>query len=141
MGKIEWDGSLAIGVKLIDDQHSMLIERLNDMTHAIESNQGPKEVARTLQFLIEYTDFHFKTEEKHMKETNFSGLKGQVNAHDEFKKTLANLEGDFTEEGATESLAGAIDTLLVNWLKDHILGKDLEFGTYLQENNIVIREE
>jgi hemerythrin len=98
MGKIEWDGSLAIGVKLIDDQHSMLIERLNDMTHAIESNQGPKEVARTLQFLIEYTDFHFKTEEKHMKETSFSGLEGQINAHDEFKKTLANLEGDFTEE-------------------------------------------
>ena len=140
MGKIEWDGSLAIGVKLIDDQHSMLIQRLNDMTHAVESAQGPKEVARTLQFLIEYTDYHFKTEEKHMRETNFPGLEGQINAHEEFKKTLTDLEGDFTEEGATESLAGAIDTLLVNWLKDHIRSKDLEFGTYLQEKSIVIEE-
>jgi len=140
MEKIEWDDSLLIGVKLIDEQHRMLVQHLSDMAEAIESRQGPQEIARTLSFLIEYTDFHFGAEERHMKETGFPGLEGQVEAHGEFRKTLADLESDFTDEGATILLADSIDTFMVNWLKNHIRGKDLAFGRYLEEKGLEIKE-
>lgn len=65
MEKIRWSDNLSVGVELIDEQHKMLIQRLNDMTSAIEESKGPNEIARTLNFLIEYTDFHFSAEEKH----------------------------------------------------------------------------
>ena len=123
MEKIEWDDSLSIGVKLIDDQHRRLIQHLNDMSAAIESRHGPQEIAIiTLSFLIDYTDFHFGAEERHMRETSFPGLERQLEAHREFRKTLTDLESDFTDEGATILLADAIDTFLVNWLRNHIRG-------------------
>lgn len=139
MQKIEWNDNLEIGSKLIDDQHRMLVQKLNDMSNAVEMNRGTKEISKTLDFLIQYTDFHFTTEEKHMEATNFPGLDTQKKEHEKFKGTLADLEEDFTDEGATKRLADSIDTFLVNWLINHIKGKDLAFGAFLQEQGIEIK--
>ena len=66
MDKITWDDSLTVDNGLIDKQHKMLIQRLNDMSNAIEMNRGIEKIMKTLSFLIDYTDFHFSTEEKNM---------------------------------------------------------------------------
>jgi hemerythrin len=141
MEKVQWNDSLSVGVKLIDEQHKMLIQRLNEISKAIDSRQGPREIVRTLTFLIEYTHFHFSTEEKHMKANSYPGLEHHMAQHEEFKVTLANLENDVVEEGATYILADSLDTFLVNWLIKHISGVDLEFGMFLQNNGITINEE
>lgn len=141
MKMIQWNGSLTVGVELIDEQHKMLIQRLNNMSKAIESKQGPGEISKTLSFLIEYTHFHFSVEEKHMKANNYPGLEHHLTQHEEFRSTLANLEKEFEEEGATQILADSIDTFLVNWLIKHISEVDLAFGTFLKEKGIKITEE
>ena len=97
MSKIEWDASLSVGVDLIDEQHKMLIQRLNDMSNAIEFTKGPNEIARTLSFLIDYTDFHFSAEERHMREQEYPGLEDHLSKHEEFKSTLADLERRITQ--------------------------------------------
>ena len=141
MDKIQWSDSLSVGVELIDKQHKMLIQRLNDMTSAIEESKGPNEIARTLDFLIEYTDFHFSTEEKHMKTNEYPSLEEHMTKHAEFKTTLANLERDFKEDGATPMLADAIDTFLVNWLVKHISEVDVTFGAFLKDNGVTLSGE
>jgi hemerythrin len=141
MEKIEWSDTLSVGVELIDEQHQMLIQRLNDMTSAIEESKGPNEIARTLDFLIEYTDFHFSTEEKHMRANSYPALDEHLSMHEEFKSTLANLERDFKEDGATHLLAESIDTFLVNWLVKHISGIDVKFGAFLEEKGITLADE
>jgi hemerythrin len=141
MKKITWDDSLDVGVGLINEQHKMLIQKLNDMTQAIEDSKGPTEIARTLAFLIEYTDFHFSTEEKHMRELDYPGLDDHIEKHEEFKGTLANLENDYREEGATQLLAESIDTFLVNWLISHISSVDVQFGTFLKNRGITLDGE
>ena len=136
MKKIEWSKNLSVGIELIDDQHKMLIKHLNDLSEAIDNTQGPKVIGKTLNFLIDYTNFHFSTEENHMKVTNFSGLGEHKKAHEKFKNPLHNLENDFKEEGATHSLAEAIDNFLIDWLIKHIRGIDQEFGKFLKINSI-----
>ena len=64
MKKIEWDKSLATGIKSIDYEHKMLIERLNAVIEAIDNSQGEGAIAKTLDFLLDYTNFHFSNEEK-----------------------------------------------------------------------------
>jgi hemerythrin-like metal-binding protein len=140
MQEVQWTDDLSVGVELIDEQHKMLINRLNSLTRALESQQGPTEIAATLNFLIEYTHFHFSTEEKHMAANSYPGLEQHRRKHGEFKATLGSLEEDFREEGATPMLADSIDTLLVNWLIKHIRGVDVEFGAFLKKNGIVIAE-
>lgn len=137
MVKITWDDSLSVNVNLIDDQHKMLIKRLNDMAEAIDHQRGIEKISRTLSFMIEYTDFHFSTEEKHMTEQEYPGKAEHQKQHGEFKTVLNNLIQDFEEEGATQLLANSIDTFLVNWLVKHIKGSDVEFGKFLNEKGFV----
>jgi hemerythrin len=140
MDKITWDNSLSVNVDLIDDQHKMLIKRLNDMAEAIDQNRGIEKISMTLSFMIDYTEFHFSTEEKHMTEQNYPGKAEHQKQHGEFKTVLNNLIEDFEEEGATQLLANSIDTFLVNWLVNHIKGSDVEFGKFLNTKGFVSPE-
>jgi hemerythrin len=141
MKDIKWTDDLSVGVGLIDDQHKMLIQHLNNLSQAVEQNLGPVKITETLDFLTEYTDFHFSTEERHMASNGYPGLDVHRTKHEEFKTTLNNLVEDYNEEGATNPLAVSIDTLLVNWLFEHIKGVDVGFGTFLKNNGIVLGNE
>lgn len=135
MTRIEWDNNLSVGVDIIDEQHKMLIQKLNDLSRSIEMSQGEVETVKTLGFMVDYTDFHFSAEEKLMAEQNYPGLEHQKEQHAEFKSHLKQLVEDFEEEGATKALATSIDTFLINWLVKHIKGVDLKLGEFLNEKN------
>ncbi|RPI51795.1 MAG: hemerythrin [Deltaproteobacteria bacterium] len=138
MAKIEWDESLSICVELVDEQHKMLIEKLNDINQAIEQTLGAEKILKTFDFMINYADFHFSTEEKHMIANKYPGYQEHKKAHEEFKGMINNMIEDFKEEGATEGLANAINTFLMNWLVKHIKGVDQKFGNWLNEKGICL---
>lgn len=140
MHAVQWNDSLSVGVKLIDQQHKQWIRYLNEVAEAVQAHIGPSQVGRTLEFLIEYTDFHFGTEEKHMAATLYPDLDAHRAKHEEMKLTLAGLVQDFEEEGATQILSEAINTLLGNWLIQHISDVDRRFGQYLREKGIELEE-
>ena len=135
MTKVAWDKRLSIGIALIDEQHKSLIKKLNDVSSAIENGLGQREIAKTLEFLSEYAEFHFSAEEKAMKDNDYPGLERQKIKHQEFMDTLSNLEQVFEEEGSTSALSDAINNFLFNWLTSHIKGLDKEFGDFLAKKN------
>jgi hemerythrin len=132
---MNWDSDLSVGIDLIDEQHKMLIDKLNDLSAAVDNKRGVPKIIKTLDFLIEYTDFHFGTEKKNMEEYCYDAIDFHLQQHEKFKNTLKDLEMDFEEEGVTESLASAIDTFMINWLINHIKVVDVEFGAFLREND------
>jgi hemerythrin len=140
MAKYQWDETLSVGIKLIDQQHKMLIQRLDDVDAAIERSKGEGVIVKTISFLMDYTNFHFSTEEKNMKASNYPGLEEHLKAHKELIRTLNDLEEDFREEGATHLLAAALNTFLNNWLITHIKNVDVRFGKFLKEEGIQIKE-
>ncbi len=131
MSSIEWDDSLSIGIRQIDDQHKMLIQKLSDLSDAFRFGHEQDKILKTLDFMIEYTDFHFTAEEKTMAEHDYPGLEYQKSQHEEFKITLNHILEDFKEEGPTPALATSINVFLHNWLIDHIKGVDLKLGEFL----------
>ena len=133
MGKIEWDDGLSVGVDVIDEQHKMLIKQLGELGAAVEMKQGEMEIMKTLEFMTDYTDFHFSSEESHMAEEGYPGLEYQQRQHEEFKATLKHIVEDFEEEGPTRALVTSINTFLFNWLVNHIKGVDLKFGKFLKD--------
>lgn len=140
MKEIAWTDDLAVGIELIDAQHKELIQHLRDLDDALKSGVGPAKVSSTLNFLIDYTKFHFTEEEKHMASNAYPEIENHKEKHAEFKKTLADLEDELEEEGATKMMADSIDTLLVNWLFKHISTVDVAFGKFLKEKGIEIPE-
>ena len=130
---IEWDDSLSVGIDQIDEQHRILIQRLADLSKAVETHQGVPEIMKTLEFMMDYTDYHFSTEERHMAELNYPGQEHHKAQHGEFISSLDRLVEDFEEEGATRAVSVSINTFLVNWLIKHIKEVDVEFGRFLRE--------
>jgi len=133
MTRIEWDDSLSVGVDLIDEQHKMLIQRIKDLSEAVASGRGRGQIGKTLGFMIDYTEFHFSTEEKHMTELSYEEFDIHKKLHEEFKSSLGHMVTEFEEDGATAGLSEGINTYLINWLVKHIKSIDTKFGAFLQE--------
>lgn len=136
MSKIEWDDSLSLNVNLIDEQHKMLIQRLADLSDAFRKGLEQNKIMKTLEFMIDYTDFHFSAEEKVMEESDYPGLEEQKLQHEEFKVTLNNIVEDYKEEGTTTAIAESINVFLLNWLVKHIKGTDSKLGQFLTEKGL-----
>ena len=141
MAKSLWNDGLSVGVQPIDEQHKTLLKHLAEFSESIEAHRGTSEIAGTLDFLVDYMDLHFKTEEKHMGGDEYSGRDAHLREHAKFTKTLAGLAEDFQEEGATASLAEAINTLLINLFLKHIEVFDANFGVYLKAQGIALEGE
>lgn len=136
MSKMKWDESLSTGVELIDEQHKKWIEYLGNVHSAIEDQRGMPHVSNALDFLVDYTQLHFSTEEKAMSETGYAGLSDHRAKHEELQGTLDELLVDFRDDGVTEKLSRAIGTFLGNWLRDHIRDVDRAFAAFLKEKKI-----
>lgn len=132
---MQWDQSLSIGVPQIDQQHQEWIDRLNAVTLATQAGQGQSRVVEALDFLVDYTEYHFESEERLMADERYPELDEHRQKHRELTRTLANLEQDFDEDGVTPALVQAIDTLVGNWLVQHIQEVDRRFGVFLRNRS------
>lgn len=135
VSRIAWSDRLSVGIDLIDTQHKSLIQKIADLEDALRRGQGTAEIVRVLGFLAEYVDFHFGTEERNMKGSDYADMAAHVAKHEEFRQTLSNLGEDFEEEGATQDLADSIETLLMHWFASHITDVDQRFGAFVRKSN------
>ena len=135
MKKIEWDNNLAIGIKSIDYEHKMLIERLNAVIDAIDKNQGEGAIAKTLDFLLDYTNFHFSNEEKFISGHGYPGLELQQEQHRQFKEYVNQLILDFQQDGAIKDLANRIRDYLFTWLVNHIMEVDHQLSQFISKED------
>ena len=68
---IVFDKNLETGNETIDTQHRELIARVNKLTEDCAVGREKNVAVQTLDFLMDYTDFHFKDEEKLQEEKNY----------------------------------------------------------------------
>jgi hemerythrin-like metal-binding protein len=124
--KIEWNESLSLGVNEIDEQHMMLVYRLNDLSEALDEEEDTDSLYKTFNFLIDYADYHFTAEEKFMLEHNYPRYDYHKEKHGEYVNAVKNLAQSLLNDGVTSELKSQVNVFLVNWLIDHIQGIDQE---------------
>ena len=61
---IEFDDTLVTKNELIDSQHKELISRIKQFVDSCEESGGKLKAIKMLDYLAEYTEFHFAEEEK-----------------------------------------------------------------------------
>lgn len=61
--------------------------------------------------------------------------------HAEFRDTLTELVREFEEDGATHRLGDSINNFQISWLKNHIRQIDKQFGAFLNEKGVALRQE
>ncbi|HVP66330.1 MAG TPA: bacteriohemerythrin [Anaeromyxobacteraceae bacterium] len=128
---IQWDKSLAVGVKLVDEQHQELFRRVNALLDAMLQAKGKDEVAQVLAFLKDYVVEHFGAEQKLMAQYKYPGLAQHKAQHDAFVKTFLEAKAEFDEKGPSGGLAIRLNSYLGAWLRDHIGSSDRAMGQFV----------
>ena len=133
--KVEFDNSLVTGNEMIDGQHKELIAKIDKLVTCCQEGGEKMQAIKMLDYLAEYTDFHFSAEEKLQEEVSYPAIEGHKAKHEEFKKAVDELhEMLVEEEGPSDAFVAAVEKNVVNWLFDHIKNMDQALAAYIQEN-------
>lgn len=130
MPLFRWDRRYATGVQEIDDQHKKLMGLMNELHDAMRSGKG-KEVSRSiLSELMDYSIYHFRTEEKMMRERSYPEMELHIKQHSDFMIRVEDLSRRLSS--GEYMMALEINEFLKEWLSGHILSVDKEMGKYIR---------
>ena len=118
---ITFDDNLITGNKTIDSQHQELIDRIRQFVAACESGDSKIKAIKMLDYLDEYTNFHFQEEEDLQKKVSYPELAAHHAKHEEFKKSIQELYDYLNEnEGPDDQFIEQVKRNVVDWLVQHI---------------------
>ncbi|MDD6572817.1 MAG: hemerythrin family protein [Thermoflexaceae bacterium] len=131
--KVEFDKSLVTGNEMIDEQHKELIEKIDKLLACCEQGKGKIQAIKMLDYLAEYTEYHFGEEEKLQEEVAYPGIAEHKKKHAEFKKAVEELHEMLSEEeGPSDAFVAAVKKNVVDWLFNHIKNMDKALAAYVQ---------
>lgn len=131
---IVFDKSLVTGNTMIDTQHKELIDRVNKLVDSCTTAKEKNVAIQTLDFLMDYTVFHFDAEEKLQKETNYPQYKAHKELHEQFKKAVDELKDMLQEEeGPSDAFVAAVNKNVSEWLVNHIQQRDKEVAEHVKK--------
>jgi hemerythrin len=127
-----WQDNYNLGIKLIDEQHRVLVRIINDLDDLLKNSFSREKLVALFSELVDYTKYHFSTEERLMKTRSYNSaqLSAHIRQHQQFVQQVKSLNEDsatYTREEAEWVLK-----YLTNWLINHILKVDRHLVDHLQ---------
>lgn len=120
-----WDDNFNTGIAKIDEQHKKLVDIINDLATQFTFHSEDIDLATVFDKLLNYTDYHFSTEEGiwHKTLANTENEKKHKETHKNFIETVINLINSQQEKSKDEVAENTLG-ILVQWLVTHILESD-----------------
>lgn len=134
MSLITWTDKLSVGVKEIDLQHQKLIAIINELHDAMAVGHGKDVMVNVLDELVNYTVYHFGTEERLMKTHGYVARIGHEKEHKDLVQAAGELQA--AVKAGTANLSMTTMHFLKDWLNHHILGTDIKLGQFLNSKGI-----
>lgn len=129
--RAEFDESLITGNEMIDSQHKELIEKINKLLESCETSQDKLVAIKTLDYLADYTEFHFSAEEKLQEEISYPGIIQHKAQHEKLKNVVKELYEMLEEqEGPSDAFVEQVNINVIEWLYRHIKGFDRSVAEY-----------
>jgi hemerythrin len=132
---IEWNEKYSVHIEEIDVQHKNIFSIINRLHDAMKARKGKEVIGNLLGELVDYTHYHFATEEKYFRQCNYPSFDVHKSEHDLMRNLVADLKLKF--DANTETIVIEVMELLKDWLSDHVLGSDQKYGAFLNKQGIV----
>jgi len=142
MELLKWDDEkMGMGIDLIDGQHKKLVVIINDLAKAIDTNEDKERLFAIVDRLLEYTQYHFTTEEEYFDKFDFKESSLHKSEHkyfiEHFKGIKRGLESKAkARDKAVIKLSAEILEYLVDWFINHITGSDREYMNLFKEKGL-----
>lgn len=134
MPLITWNPTFSVGIAEVDEQHKKLIDIINRLFDAMKKGKGKLVLVPVVRELVDYTVYHFGTEESLFREYGYPESEEHKREHDEFTRRTI----DFLEDSNRGQKMITVDVLdyLTEWLRHHILEQDKKFGPFLRSKGV-----
>ncbi len=133
-----WKEEYKVGIDKIDEQHRQLfdkIEQLLEIAKSGDKRSNQKKCMEIIDFLVDYTVFHFNTEEALQRERKYVSYAQHVKIHTEFKNTVQAYKELLGKDFTAKTLKSFIGTMLA-WLVNHVCVCDRKILKNLPLQNI-----
>jgi len=133
VARYEWTERYSVSIPEIDEQHQQLFALMNQAADAVENLNCAKAVTVLLPKLVDYTDYHFKTEEQKMSDHAYPAADIHRAQHDAFRERLNEMatRAAGADEGERAALMLELTNLVHNWLVNHIGTVDRELAEHV----------
>jgi hemerythrin-like metal-binding protein len=127
---LTWNEKFATGSVLVDTQHRMLIDKINELEKLLDGPPPPKAACDLLlNFLGTYVGTHFKFEEGCMERLRCPAHAQNQKAHAAFLDWFAEIQGRYLVEGPKPQLLRSLQVFASEWIQNHILTVDINLRT------------
>jgi len=134
MALIHWDESYSVSINEIDQQHQKLINMTNRLNEALLHGKGQAESEQILAELVDYSSYHFQTEERYFKEFDYPGAASHIKEHEKFIERVNNMNRKAKE--GNPALFVELMTFLGNWIINHIQGTDFLYVDFFKQKGL-----
>jgi methyl-accepting chemotaxis protein len=131
---IEWGKRYHIGINMIDEQHKVLVDLINQLYATFGRDNQKKQQKEVIRKLVEYTVWHFGNEEKIFKKIGYSDTPNHIVQHEKFIDKMKKFEQEVKDGNAVVSFD--IINFLKDWLINHILKIDTKYVPTFREHGI-----
>jgi len=129
MAFVEWTPELSVGNEEIDAQHRRLVDLVNQLHEAMVEGVVGEKLGHFLVELVEYTKYHFSTEERLFEERGYPARDEHVAEHQDFVARLLEFMEAYNEGNAAISV-GMLQYLR-EWILHHIREVDRQYAAFL----------
>lgn len=137
-GLLQWSPRLETGIKVVDDQHQILVEMCNQTNRKLADGIDRGYVEQLVVDLMSYALYHFDQEEELMQANQYRELEPaaaarHVQEHRSFSDTVSAVQQKLQkgELISRENLMGFLN----GWLVGHILNTDMELAQFLRSRH------
>lgn len=134
MAYIDWTEEFSVNVREIDAHHKKLLDYINILHQSLLDNKGSEAQKIIVDGMVDYTDFHFTSEERLMLRHNYPRYQKHKLEHGKFTAMALDLQKRINGSGFVLTLE--ILAFLKNWLQEHILVSDKEFSQHFNLNGV-----
>ncbi|MEO0288940.1 MAG: bacteriohemerythrin [candidate division WOR-3 bacterium] len=120
----EWNDSLKTGNEKIDEQHQKLIGMINLLYTSMKKGEGKNVLEKLLKELLDYTKYHFETEEKIFSKIKDKNIEKHIKEHSDFTFKINEFKLRF--ESGEKFFTIELLNFLKDWLLNHIKKVDIE---------------
>lgn len=127
--KIQWDESISVNNKKMDEQHKHLFDIFNNLLDQ-ENSEHSTYIPKLISELDEYMENHLNEEEILMQSIGYPDYENHCELHKSFKRALERLKFQ-VKNGELSQVGISSVALLENWLLNHIKTDDQDYGRYI----------
>jgi len=126
MGLFTWYKAYSVNNEELDDHHKILCDILNKLYDNCLLTDQPNCLAPIVDELVSYSNYHFSSEEQHMRNIGYKDIDKQIIDHNDFKQRILQLQQVVNKNDI--ELTKELVVFLGDWFLHHVIEEDKKFA-------------